>query len=132
MRFSTTISVVLACLFWVSTIGYAQEKAYTISSFQERVLKTSDGKKDPLLGEDKVHHLLASAYLAAVGYYLGRIEASWSQEKAIVFAAGFSFSFGLAKEIYDQKSAKGRASLTDLVADICGIALGILIIAESP
>ncbi len=34
-------------------------------------------KRDPLVGEDKVHHALLSAFIATAGYYMAKEEASW-------------------------------------------------------
>ncbi|MBC7187320.1 MAG: hypothetical protein H5U38_09830 [Calditrichaeota bacterium] len=85
--------------------------------------------RDSLLGEDKAHHALLSAFLAAAGYYLARDEASWSKKSSVAFAAGFSFSFGVAKEVYDKRSRRGQASVADLVADIAGLAFGLALFA---
>ncbi len=86
-------------------------------------------KRDPLLGQDKVHHALVSAFLAAAGYYLARDEAGWTKGQAITFAASFSLSWGVGKEIYDKRSGRGHASVADLVADVAGIALGLALFA---
>ncbi|MCR4438638.1 MAG: hypothetical protein QHJ34_05130 [bacterium] len=85
--------------------------------------------RDSLLGEDKAHHALLSVFLAAAGYYLARDEASWSKKSSVAFAAGFSFSFGVGKEVYDKRSGRGHASIGDLVADVAGLAFGLALFA---
>ncbi|MGQ9559006.1 MAG: hypothetical protein ACUVWA_00700 [Candidatus Oleimicrobiaceae bacterium] len=86
-------------------------------------------KRDPLLGEDKVHHAMLSAFLAAAGYYLAKEEANYRKGPAVSFAACFSLSFGVGKELYDKRSQRGHASFADLVADVAGVALGLALFA---
>lgn len=89
----------------------------------------SKQKRDPLLGEDKVHHALVSAFLAAAGYYVARDEAGLPKGRAVTLATSFSLSWGVAKEVYDKRSGRGHASVADLVADVAGIALGLALFA---
>ncbi|MDZ7271032.1 MAG: hypothetical protein ONB17_05405 [candidate division KSB1 bacterium] len=86
-------------------------------------------KRDPLLGEDKVHHALVSAFLAVAAYYGAHDESRWSRGHALVFATSFSLSWGVGKEIYDKRSGRGHASVADLVADVAGTALGLALFA---
>ena len=83
-----------------------------------------------LRNEDKVDHFLASAYLAAVVYYIAREETSLSDESALVLSAGISFTIGLGKEYYDKKSGKGNASCKDIIANVCGLAVGLLLFSQ--
>ncbi len=82
---------------------------------------------DKWFGEDKAHHFMVSACLTGCSYYAFKQEFGLSQKKSNVAAIGVSFSIGIAKEVYDGVSGKGNPSLQDVVADVAGIALGILI-----
>lgn len=82
---------------------------------------------DPWLSVDKFHHFTASAVLTGLGYYAASREAGCQESAAIQAAAGFSLSLGIGKECYDKKK-KGRLSYKDMIADILGIAVGVIII----
>ena len=49
----------------------------------------------------------------------------------MIVGASFSFSIGLGKELYDKKSGRGTASWKDVVADVVGIAVGLLILSNN-
>jgi putative lipoprotein len=93
------------------------------------VLLTSITGQDLWLAKDKADHLVASAFLVGFGYYLSRQELNRSHAKAAPFSVGFSFSFGIAKEIYDGAYRHGKASWKDLVADLAGCAIGYAVIS---
>ena len=76
---------------------------------------------------DKAEHLGVSAFLCGVSYSIFRDFYRNQQESSIYFSAAFTFSAGLGKEFCDQKTPQGRFSYKDLVADILGIGLGLLI-----
>ncbi len=84
--------------------------------------------RDLWLAKDKADHLLASAFLVGFGYYVSRQEMNQSHAKAVPFSVGFSFSFGIAKEIYDDTYRHGKLSWKDLVADLAGCAIGYAVI----
>ena len=70
-------------------------------------------------------HFAASAELAINGYTLG---AAFSKNTGVRLASGaaFSFTLGLAKELYDL-SASGEFSWRDMGWNAMGIATGLLI-----
>ena len=86
---------------------------------------------DKWFGEDKAHHFMVSAFLTGAGYYMARQEVGMSQDNANVAGIGVSLSFGIAKEVYDGVSGKGNVSLQDVVADVAGIVLGVVILNVS-
>ena len=85
---------------------------------------------DPWLGKDKLDHLLASAFIAGMSYMFFRDGQNISDEKAMIWSAGVSISIGIAKEIRDKISKKGMASFKDLLWDLLGVGIGILIYSE--
>ena len=124
------ICLILTCLLFAQEL-YAQDKTSSLNSVNANIKQSLRKERDSMLGKDKIAHAMASAYLAAVGYYLAREEASWSHERSLGFAVGFSLSFGVSKEIYDKYDINGTSSWRDMVANVCGIALGLLIISGS-
>ena len=83
---------------------------------------------DRWFGQDKVHHFVVSAFLTGFGYYTAKNELNFSNTTAKNFSVGFSISFGLLKEIYDGTLKKSIPSYKDLVADIAGTGVGLLIL----
>jgi putative lipoprotein len=80
--------------------------------------------RDLWLAKDKADHLVASSFLVGLGYYIHNKEMKQSKSAGYNSAFVFSFSFGLAKEAYDQYHRKTGASWKDLVADLAGCLLG--------
>ena len=87
--------------------------------------------QDPLLAPDKGHHFMASAFITGVSFYAARQEFNQSEAAANATAIGVSFSVGLAKELYDKFSGRGNPSFMDIVADVAGIAVGIVLLNVS-
>jgi uncharacterized protein YfiM (DUF2279 family) len=86
---------------------------------------------DKWFGEDKAHHFMVSAALTGFSYYAAKQELGMSQKNSNVAAIGVTFSIGIAKEVYDGVSGKGNVSLQDVVADVAGIVLGVVILNVS-
>ncbi len=85
--------------------------------------------RDLWLAKDKADHLICSAFLVGLGYYMAHEEMNRSHPQACTAALGFSFSLGIAKEVYDRRGRKGVASWRDLAADALGCGLGYALIA---
>ena len=120
--------------------GYGQDRSIVLKKINQRTgLKSSSliaDKKlkftlsDPWLGRDKVHHFLTSAFLSSAGYYFFHEEQNFSNRFSQGGGFGFSLSLGLVKEIRDGFKPDNAFSLKDLVADILGTTVGILLISE--
>jgi putative lipoprotein len=85
---------------------------------------------DSWFTRDKAHHFLTSAFLSATGYYLLREEQNFSNQQSQIGGFCISFSLGLAKEIRDGLKQNNAASAKDFVANLLGIAVGIMIISD--
>ncbi|MFQ5601640.1 MAG: hypothetical protein ACE5HS_00060 [bacterium] len=85
-------------------------------------------KTDAYFGKDKIQHFLASAFITGLGFAVMREPFDASQKESLFVGGGAAFTLGLSKEIYDWKGKKGHASYKDLIADILGIGLAVLII----
>ncbi len=86
---------------------------------------------DRWFAPDKGHHFMASAFLTGFSSYAFRQEAGASERVSNRAAIGFAVSIGVVEEIYDGVRGKGTPGIKDIVADIAGIAVGILILNVS-
>ena len=114
------------CLGWFCTVGFAAEQ--NVPPDSSRIATQSVLPSDTWFAKDKADHLVTSAFLVGFGYYIIHKELDRSVMASQNITAGFSFSLGISKEIYDGVSQKGRPSYKDLIADLAGIALGYLAI----
>ena len=85
---------------------------------------------DKWWGRDKAKHFLVSAFLAGACYKICHDEFHNKDEPSLCFSAGFTFSLGLAKEIHDETNPPKRFSYKDLVYDLLGIGVGLLIVTR--
>ena len=83
---------------------------------------------DRWFGRDKVHHFAVSVFLTGFGYYAAKNELNYANPAAKNFSVGFSISFGILKEIYDGTLKNSVPSYKDLVADIAGTGVGLLLL----
>jgi uncharacterized protein YfiM (DUF2279 family) len=89
----------------------------------------SEGQKeDRCLGEDKLKHLMVSTFLTGIGYRLSYDGFDWPQDRSRVVASSITLSIGLGKELKDQVQKGDTFSFKDLVADLLGIGMGLLIL----
>ncbi len=80
---------------------------------------------DPWFGRDKVMHLSVSFALAGTSYATAA-GVSKRTSVRLLSGAGFAFSAGIAKELYDQSRGAGF-SWRDLTWDAIGTASGTLV-----
>jgi uncharacterized protein YfiM (DUF2279 family) len=113
----------LSLLIQVSRGNSATRVSFSVDPSQSDTIKTSD----KWFARDKAEHLGVSAFLSGVSYSAFRDFYYNKKESSIYFSTCLTFSVGLGKELYDQKTPQGRFSCKDLVADILGIGLGLWI-----
>lgn len=82
---------------------------------------------DRWLARDKLEHVAVSAFLSGVSYSIFRDFCYNKQKSSAYFSASLTFGLGLGKEFCDRRAPRGKFSYRDLVADILGIGLGLLI-----
>jgi len=85
---------------------------------------------DSWFSRDKAHHFLTSAFLTTAGYYYSRELNNFSNLKSQQHGIYFSLSLGLIKEIRDGLQKKNSFSWKDLVADILGTAVGLVLVSD--
>jgi uncharacterized protein YfiM (DUF2279 family) len=82
---------------------------------------------DRWLAWDKAEHLGVSAFLSGVSYSVFRDFYYNDKESSMYFSVCLTLGLGLGKEFHDLKGPGGRFSYKDLLADVLGIGLGLLI-----
>lgn len=92
------------------------------------IVKSMPRMSDPWFGKDKADHVMLSAALTAVQYYGLHRELELSSRRSLRTAALSTLAVGVAKEIYDATARKRFASKKDLVADVLGIAITVILI----
>ena len=118
-------------LFFISVVQPLRAETTLQSTLPDTLKSDMPFVSDKWFARDKAHHLMASAFLAGFGYYAAKQEINQSRIASQQIAIGFSFSLGLAKEAYDKYGRGGNASAKDIVADIVGITLGMVLINAS-
>jgi len=107
----------------VSTDGYTKSRAAGRSAIQGKP------PRDRWVALDKAKHLGGSALLTLSTQYVLVVKAGWTRGDALPLSVGTAASIGLAKELYDRYAGPTRFfSKKDLVADVFGIAVGVLVI----
>jgi len=116
--------VILLSILLITSPLFAKENAPPDSTRAGNHLTGSD----KWLAKDKADHFMSSAFLIGLGYYAAKKELNFSDPASRNIAVGFSFSLGIAKEIYDGTFKKGTPSFKDLIADLLGAGFGYLVI----
>ncbi len=119
------ISVFLLITFF-SVCLTAAETGNSIADSLEQ--SSAQHIQDRWFAKDKAHHLAASAFLTGFGYYAASSEMQFSSQNARNFSVGFALSFGILKEWYDGTLGKSVPSYKDIVADLAGIGIGLLLL----
>ena len=103
-------------------------KKYQPEKFQLK--KITFTVSDSWFSRDKAHHFLTSAFLTTAGYYYSREQKKFSNFKSQQNGIYFSLSLGMLKEIRDGLKKNNSFSWKDLVADILGTGVGLVIVSD--
>jgi uncharacterized protein YfiM (DUF2279 family) len=114
-------------LFLILLFSYPSTKAAIQPDSAKAVEKDKTEWVDKWWGKDKVKHFVLSAFLAGVSYKIYHNKLHNRKEHSLYFSSGFTFSLGLGKEIYDETRPQKKFSYKDLVYDLLGIGVGLLI-----
>lgn len=125
-KFLITTGLVITCLLLLTQFLWADSAdADDFSGAYEP--SDSLTVSDRWLAQDKLEHLVVSAFLSGVSYSVFRDFYRNSQESSMSFSVSLSLSAGLGKEFLDLRTPRGRFSFKDLAADLVGISVGLLI-----
>lgn len=84
--------------------------------------------KDGWLANDKAAHFAGSAFITAGGFYFLRQEQDVDRDKSLLLSGSVALVIGIGKEIYDRRRPQHVASWKDVVADVAGIGVALLIL----
>jgi uncharacterized protein YfiM (DUF2279 family) len=98
------------------------------SLFVQETGNTSVQSNSIWWAQDKGRHLAGSMISTIFIGKLSQQVCASSTRESQMWGAGITFSLGLVKETFDSQSKGNRFSVEDLVADIAGITIGILLL----
>jgi len=81
-----------------------------------------------LIGFDKIQHTAVSCLLTLSGQYIFESKSDLKNKEALLFSASAAAGIGLAKELNDMNVREEQFDWGDMIANILGIGLGVLII----
>lgn len=114
--------MILLGLVMLPRIITAQVTAIPVDTTKDTV------RYDPWMGFDKVQHFTVSCLWTLSSQYLLESKLQFSASEALPLSMGSAFLAGIGKEIYDREKKNGFFSRRDLVANVLGITVGILLI----
>ena len=137
---SIKAGIISLLFFSLVSSSYGQNQSIVLKKVQQSMIQKSDliipsqklkfTLSDSWFSRDKTHHFLTSAFLSSAGYYFLREEQQYSNSISQQGGICFSLSLGVIKEIRDGFKPNNAFSVKDLVADILGTAVGILLVSD--
>ncbi|MFH0931854.1 MAG: DUF2279 domain-containing protein [Candidatus Zixiibacteriota bacterium] len=123
MRKVILISLLFLLFFNVPWTNYALDK----NKSKKTVIKSNTIKEDKWLGWDKFGHFFISGFLSGTSYSIYHKSFNNDKESSILFSSSFALSLGVGKEINDMKKPQNKFSYKDLIFDLMGISVGLII-----
>jgi uncharacterized protein YfiM (DUF2279 family) len=81
--------------------------------------------------QDKGRHLIGSMITTI---FIGKVTQqtlNYTKEKSQLIGGGITLTLGIVKEISDSRNPQNRFSVKDILADVAGITLGILLLGAT-
>jgi uncharacterized protein YfiM (DUF2279 family) len=113
------LTVIIILLAMVSSLAAADQK-------EQQAIPVVPSK-DSWFGPDKTHHFFTSAVMTGLGFVIINTATDRSVNSSLAISGTVTFSIGALKEIRDKHNKSGHASLKDMLANVLGIGLGILL-----
>ena len=85
--------------------------------------------KDPWFSEDKAHHFLHSVVISSSTYLMSTRLGSIDHKNSIYISVSIGTLAGITKEIHDEYKKDGTFSIKDLIYDVTGVIVGILLVS---
>ena len=85
-------------------------------------------RKDPWIAYDKFLHFSVSASIVLSTQYTFEQKMNYKTQDAMNFSVFISIASGVFKELWDKRQPNGFISKKDILANIAGVILGVLII----
>jgi len=118
------------CIITCFLISYPQVKAETLLVARSDSTDLSCAKEDKWLGSDKFAHFTLSLFVSAISYKMYHDNYYNKKTPSILFSGGFTLTLGLGKECYDNARPNKEFGYRDLVADVLGIGVGLILAAN--
>lgn len=93
-------------------------------------LSSRPGIDDRWLAEDKAAHFASSAFVTAAGFYWLRQEQDIDRSRSLLLSGSAALVLGIGKEIYDRRHPRHVGSWKDLLADVAGIGVALLVLGR--
>ena len=84
--------------------------------------------RDNWFSEDKARHVAGSMIATTFSAQIAMRRFNLSHKEAIQYGIGITFSFGLAKEVFDHTRPNNFFSWKDLIANVVGITIGVMLL----
>ena len=81
------------------------------------------------IGFDKIQHAAVSCLLTLSGQYILENKSGFDENEALTYSISSSAILGLTKELNDMKSRQRPFDWGDMIANVVGIGIAVLIIA---
>lgn len=112
----------------------AEMGRYFLSDQKDREVQTDASgtikKIDKYLAPDKAKHFTASMISSIFFYKIFENQLKVDESQAKVYSVSFTVSLGVAKEFYDKSRPRNYFSWKDILADLTGIAVGLILINQ--
>jgi putative lipoprotein len=122
--------VLFLCLFTLLVLLSSYSLAEATQQDSLKIEKAKTKKVDKWWGKDKAKHFLVSAFLAGACHKIYHNQWHNKKKHSLYFSTGFTLSLGLCKEIYDDTRSRNKFSYKDLIYDLLGIGVGLLIVTR--
>ncbi|GAB4366822.1 MAG: hypothetical protein Kow0042_07000 [Calditrichia bacterium] len=127
------ILIMLGCCYFLflpkpahSTSSFIMKSKFSIDTDTTVNRKISS----PLVKPDKIQHFTMSLISTVLFYKLSETELKINPGPSKQIAAGLTFGLGIAKEIRDSTRRNNYFSLKDLLANLAGIGVGMILINQ--
>jgi len=117
--------ILLVCFSFSAQIACGQECGVSVAFHPSH--PDTVRIQDKWLAWDKVEHLGVSALFSGTLYSVFHDFYNNDRKSSLYLSSSLTFSLGLGKEFYDRRTPRNKFSYKDLVADVLGIGIGLLI-----
>lgn len=121
----------LVILFFINLAFSKDSSFFSHDSIEvKRSKNTNPEVKDDWIAIDKLQHFSYSLLISLGCQYVLVNKMNNTEKSSLLISSAFSFSAGMLKELNDQKGKNGFFSLKDMVANVGGIMVGVIIINQ--
>jgi putative lipoprotein len=112
---------------------YPQDRKFSPncnSSFSITTPYKNPAFSDKLTTPDKAQHFMGSLIFTVLFYKIFQDPLEIHKSNSKYLAVGITLGLGVSKELYDSSRSKGAFSWKDLLADVAGITVGLILVNQ--